>query len=93
VRLIAIVFVGFLISCTGNSDRIPGRNSDSAESLGISIGQIYHVKTGFYKGCSGVATQYLDMDYNNDTVTLYDVTCPNVTVNYITTEAKNLRKD
>lgn len=87
MRLIAIFFVGFLISCTSNS----GRNSDTAESLGISIGQIYSVKTGFYKGCSGVATQYSDMDYNPDTVTLYDVTCPNVTVNYITTEARNLK--
>ncbi len=67
-------------------------NSDSAESLGIRIGETITIQRGFYKGCTGVATGYSDYNQIDDTVTLNNVTCNGVTMNYLITEAKNVKK-
>lgn len=67
-------------------------NYDSAESLGIRIGEIVTIQRGFYKGCMGVATGYTDYNSIDDSLTLNDVTCGNVTMRYLITEAKNVKK-
>lgn len=78
-----------MVGCVGNS----GRNSDSAESLGIYMGQTYTVKSGFYKDCTGIATGYSDMDYNDDEAYLTNVTCANSTINFIHVKAKTLKSN
>lgn len=88
MRTIILIMIMALVGCI----RGPGYNTDSAESLGIYLGHFYTVKSGFYKDCVGMAISYSDMTYNDDTVMLKEVTCPNVTANFISTEAKNLKK-
>lgn len=78
-----------MVGCVDNSVR----DSDSAESLGIYMGQTYTVKSGFYKDCTGIATGYLDMDYNDDEVHLANVTCANSTVDFIRVKARNLKSN
>lgn len=83
MKYLAIIATLLLVGCG---------NYDSAESLGIHIGKTYTVQHGFYKGCTGIATDYSDYNSIDDTVRLDNVTCNNTTMNFIRTEAKNLRK-
>lgn len=65
---------------------------DSAETYGIVIGQELTVYKGFYKGCSGIVTDYSDYTSIDDMITLDDVQCIGVKLRYIRVEAKNTVK-
>lgn len=71
--LIAFTIMLTLTGCFGS----PSRNSDSAESLGIHIGDVITVKRGFYKDCIGAAAGYEDYRILDDAVILRAVKCTN----------------
>lgn len=80
----------FLVGCCDNKTDVFG-NSDSAESLNIRIGQEVTIKSGFYKGCTGIAVSYDDYRAIDDTVTLGNVVCQNATISTLTLKAKEVR--
>lgn len=49
----------------------------------FTIGEIVHVKQGFYKDCIGMVTGYSRYKYIPSTYVLRDVSCPNMALNYI----------
>lgn len=65
---------------------------ESADTYGVRIGDIVTVEKGFYAGCMGTITNYDDWQTSDDEVTLRDITCAKVTMNYLRTKAYNLHK-
>lgn len=78
--LILLSFL-FLVGCG---------NWDSAESLNLKIGDNILVTKGFYKDCAGYITSYSDYSSIDDRVEIRGALCPNVTLSYFFTEAKNI---
>ncbi len=65
---------------------------ESADYYGVKIGDMVTINKGFYKGCTGMITRYKPNDTLPDQINLKDVTCQNVTINFLETDAKNLLK-
>lgn len=65
---------------------------ESADHYGVKIGDMVTLNSGFYRGCTGIITDYSEYDSMDDQISLTNVVCKNVTMNYLRTAAKNLEK-
>lgn len=63
---------------------------ESADHYSVKIGDTVTLQSGFYKGCMGQITNYDHYDAIADQITLMNVTCNNVTMNYLRTDARYL---
>lgn len=81
MRYVVLLSLVFLTGCF-----------ESADTYGVRVGDFVTVEKGFYTGCMGTITDYDDWNSSDDDITIKDVVCKNVTINFIRIKANNLKK-
>lgn len=68
-----------------------GKGLESADHYNVKLDDLVTIKSGFYKGCSGMITNYSHYDTLSDSITIENAVCGNIKIKFIIMDAKDLK--